>query len=90
MASFLKDNYELICIFSKFQEFNLLLWAASITLLGLIMFGLYEDFNGNPLTRVQHILYQATFRILWAVGLSYVIFACLTSQGGKRPISYNL
>ena len=62
---------------------NLALWIASITLLGVLLYGLYGDFNGHPLTVDQHILYQASFRVLWSVGLSYIIFACLNSQGGR-------
>ena len=54
----------------------------SITLLGVLLFGIYPDFNGNPLNRVSHILYQATSRTLWAVGLGYIIYACITSNGG--------
>ncbi len=66
------------------RPINLVLWCASITLLGILLYGLYGDFNGHPLTREQHIWYQATFRILWSVGLSYIIFACLNSQGGRK------
>ena len=51
---------------------------------GLLVFGLYPDFNGNPLSRETHIVYQATGRVMWAVAVGYMIFACLTSQGGTR------
>lgn len=55
----------------------------SLVLCGIILFGLYEDYNGSPLSRTQHILYQASSRTLWAIGLGYIILACLSNQGGK-------
>ncbi|CAF0932692.1 unnamed protein product [Brachionus calyciflorus] len=63
-------------------ETNILLWLVSLATLGLMLFGIYPNLNGDPLSLTANILYQASSRIIWAVGLSYVIFACVTSHGG--------
>lgn len=52
-----------------------------MVLCGVVLFGLYEDYHGNSLSRVAHILYQSSTRTLWALGLAYIIYACLNSQG---------
>ena len=66
------------------QGYDILFWFLSIFSLALVIFGLYPDFrgSGNPLNKVEHILYQATCRIIWAAGLGYIIFSCI-SYGGK-------
>lgn len=64
------------------KEINLFLLLVSLVLCGIILFGLYEDYNGSPLSKTQHILYQASSRTLWAIGLGYIILACLSNQGG--------
>ncbi len=48
-----------------------------------MVFGLYDDFNGGPpLSRLSNILYQSSSRTIWAIGLGYIVYACLTSNGG--------
>ena len=47
-----------------------------------MLFGIYPNFNGNPLTRVENILYQSTSRILWAFALGFIIFSCSMKKGG--------
>ena len=84
IAKFIK-NIKIICLIisSNYKISNLILWGASITLLGIVLFGLIGDNNKHhPLTRIQHILYQSTYRVLWSIGLAYIIFACLNSKGG--------
>ncbi len=65
-------------------EINLLFWAVSLTLIGLIVFGLYPDFKENPepLSKWSHIIYQSSCRSVWAMALGYIIYACSSSQGG--------
>jgi hypothetical protein len=62
---------------------NSILWTISLTLLSLVVFGLYPDISGNTISRSGHIIYQTLSRVAWSVGLSYIIFACTTSNGGK-------
>lgn len=64
------------------RSVNLILWLISCTLMTLVVFGLYPDISGNPISRSGHIIYQTLSRVSWSVGLSYIIFACVTSNGG--------
>lgn len=59
------------------------LWFGVVVLLGVMLFGVYPNFSGNgPLPKWLNIAYEITSRTLWSIGLAYVIFACLTSNGG--------
>lgn len=51
-------------------------------MMGLMLYGIYPDYDNHPLSRTAHILYQASHRFIWSIGLGYIIFACLNSQGG--------
>ena len=68
-------------IYTKYILDKILLMTA-LAILGLTLFGPYGDFDGYELTRAQRILYQASSRTLWSVGLAYLIYACLNSKGG--------
>ena len=50
--------------------------------MSLVLFGLYPDFNGAPLSRDVHILYHSFSKPIWALGLGFIIFSCNTSNGG--------
>jgi hypothetical protein len=67
---------------NSLKDINIILLVVSLFLCGLMLFGLYEDYDNNPLSKTSHMLYQATSRFIWAVGLSYLIYACLNSGGG--------
>lgn len=62
---------------------NKLLWLGTLITLALMVFGVYDNFNGGPpLNKVINILYQATSRTVWSLGLGFIVYACLTGQGG--------
>ena len=44
--------------------------------------------NGHPLGRLESALYSSLSRPLWACATGWMIFACMTKQGG--PIGYLL
>jgi hypothetical protein len=47
---------------------------------------LYPDMEVYPevyYSRATHIFYQGFSRIIWAIGLAYIIYACETSNGGN-------
>lgn len=71
-----KHNYKLR------WDINVLLIMCSLTMMGLMLYGIYPDYDNHPLSRTAHILYQASHRFIWSIGLGYIIFACLNSQGG--------
>jgi len=54
---------------------------SSITLCGLILFGLYNYFNNKPMSTLSHIMYQSTSRTVWSLGLAGIIYSCLISGG---------
>ena len=56
----------------------------SVIALGVMLFGIYPNVSGNPLSRVANILYQATSKIIWSVALAYIIFSCLKRDGKLR------
>nr|XP_034303621.1 nose resistant to fluoxetine protein 6-like isoform X2 [Crassostrea gigas] len=61
---------------------NLLVWAVSTTLACLVLYGLYDSLNGNPLSTNVSSLYNATHRSVWGACVCWVIYACATGNGG--------
>lgn len=64
------------------KEINLLLWTVSLGSMCLMVFGLYVKKGEAPLSRVSLLLYQSTSRVIWSVGLGYIVYACSSKQGG--------
>ena len=63
---------------------NLLGWSLSLFLsIGLICF-LYPDYQGNPLSRTTHIIYQSFSRTLWGICIGFMIYSCVAKTGGTR------
>jgi hypothetical protein len=50
---------------------------------GLICF-LYPDYQGNPLSKTMHIIYQSILRQLWGLCIAFMIYSCATKNGGKK------
>jgi len=49
-----------------------------------VVYGLYGDVNGYVhLSDFVRCLYAALHRTAWAVGVAWVIFACVTGNGGE-------
>lgn len=70
----------------KFNNmYNIVGWYLALFSMGLMLFGLWPNFQANPanhLNKTENILYQATSRIIWAIGLGFVIFSCCMNKGG--------
>lgn len=64
------------------QVLNLLVWAVSATLACMVLYGLYDSLNDNPLSTNVSSLYNATHRSVWGACVCWVIYACATGNGG--------
>lgn len=60
----------------------------SLITLGIMLFGIYPNVSGHPLSLVANILYQATSKIIWAVALSYIIISCLKNGGNLKKFNF--
>ncbi len=79
------------------QVTTILGWTAAFGMCCLMIFGLYGDIyevepitsiakqarNPNPLGRSARILYQTFSRLVWSCSIAFMIFACVTSNGGE-------
>ncbi|XP_033763772.1 nose resistant to fluoxetine protein 6-like [Pecten maximus] len=64
------------------KPLNVFMWMLSASLSGLVVFGLYEDFRGNPMSSELLILYYAVNKTVWGACICWVVFACATGNGG--------
>lgn len=64
-------------------------WIVSLGTILAVIFGMY-DINQwqNNTTTLQNALYETFAKIGWAVGVSWIIFACVHGYGG--PIDWLL
>ncbi|OWF35674.1 O-acyltransferase like protein-like [Mizuhopecten yessoensis] len=61
---------------------NLFIWLVAAIVACMVLYGIYESANGNPVDVGLAALYNATSRSLWGACVSWVIFACATGNGG--------
>lgn len=80
----LKIPFFLLKILTTKKILNVVLWLLSIVILGLIIFGVHSNYTPNPLPRWFNIIYSAMARIVWSLGVGFIIFACSTSNGGEE------
>ena len=64
------------------QVVNLLCWAVATAAALTVLYGLYHCYQGHTMSLSVAALYNATFRSVWSVTLAWVIFACVTGNGG--------
>lgn len=70
--------------FTRLNRFKqILAWIVALVLLGLCIFGTYEDYNGHSLTRSGRIAFLTLSRIGWSIGLSIIIISCFIGYGGS-------
>ncbi|OQR70011.1 nose resistant to fluoxetine protein 6-like [Tropilaelaps mercedesae] len=58
------------------------LWATATTICLLVVFGPHKWFAGAPHEGWDAIIYAATHRTAWSMGLGWLTFACSTGRGG--------
>lgn len=70
---------------------NLIAWILSFAAMAAVILATYplhtESF-ANSLTPIHYGLYDGLSRVLWAMALCYIIFACVYNSGG--PINWFL
>jgi len=70
------------CVF--LQVLVTLSWCVAAACNLSILYGLYDSFNGYVhLSNAVRSFYAAVHRTAWAVGVAWVIFACVTGNGGE-------
>ncbi|XP_062576845.1 nose resistant to fluoxetine protein 6-like [Saccostrea cucullata] len=61
---------------------NLGIWGVATACASAALYGLYDAFNGHPLSNEVSSLYNALSRTVWGAAVCWVIFACATGNGG--------
>lgn len=68
-----------------FQLVVTLGWSLSIFAFLTVIFGIIPfQTEGNDIPVIYHALYKSLSRYVWALALSWVIFACVVGRGGKH------
>ena len=57
-------------------------WAIATGTALLVLYGLYDDINGERLSTDVAALYNTVHRTVWGACVAWVIFACATGYGG--------
>lgn len=61
-------------------------WALATGTALLVLYGLYDDINGERLSTDVAALYNTVHRTVWGACVAWVIFACATGYGGTYTI----
>ena len=62
----------------------LLGWATAAAAALAVLYGLYPEANGHPLSQSVAAFYASMHRTVWGAAIGWVIFACVTGYGGKN------
>ncbi|XP_046558443.1 nose resistant to fluoxetine protein 6-like [Haliotis rubra] len=74
--------YKTDCKYKMSKAVNLLGWATATAVSLAVLYGLYNDTNGHPLTVDEAAFYNAMHRTAWGGCVAWVVFACATGNGG--------
>lgn len=65
---------------------NIIGWYLCLFSLSLMLWGYWPNVASqnpnNHLNKAENILYQISCRIIWAIGLGWIIFSCVMKKGG--------
>ncbi|KAL3247271.1 hypothetical protein MRX96_057203 [Rhipicephalus microplus] len=61
---------------------QLVLWALSLLFIGASLFAAAPWSMGDLPTLEVTLAYATTHRVAWALGLAWIVFACITGRGG--------
>lgn len=63
------------------------LWFLTAAVMLYIIFGNYPGLDDNfQYSKLYNSLFTGFHRNLWALGLSWIVFACINGYGGKKYI----
>ena len=65
------------------QVVNLACWAVATATALAVLYGLYHASQGHPVSLPVSALYNAVSRTAWGSAVAWVIFACVTGNGGQ-------
>ncbi|KAK3087906.1 hypothetical protein FSP39_012321 [Pinctada imbricata] len=57
-------------------------WIVATVIACLVLYGLHDAFNGNPLSVGVSVFYMTVHRTVWGACVCWVVFACATGNGG--------
>jgi len=67
----------------------LLFWCLAAVCSLSVLYGLYGSVNGYVhLSNTVRSFYAAVHRTVWASGVAWVIFACVTGNGGRPTLIF--
>ncbi|XP_052090752.1 nose resistant to fluoxetine protein 6-like [Mytilus californianus] len=68
------------CKINKFV--NITIWAVFAASALAVLYGIYDDINGDQLSTGVAALYNVLHKTVWGAAVCWVIFACATGNGG--------
>ncbi|CAC5380351.1 unnamed protein product [Mytilus coruscus] len=68
------------CKINKFV--NITIWAVFAASALAVLYGVYDDLNGDQLSTGVAALYNVLHKTVWGAAVCWVIFACATGNGG--------
>ncbi|XP_052094567.1 O-acyltransferase like protein-like isoform X5 [Mytilus californianus] len=68
------------CKINKFV--NITIWAVFAASALAVLYGVYDDINGDQLSTGVAALYNVLHKTVWGAAVCWVIFACATGNGG--------
>ncbi|CAC5392295.1 unnamed protein product [Mytilus coruscus] len=74
--------YRTRCNIRISKYLNLLGWGIATGVSMAVLYGLYDDMNGERLSTEMSALYNTVHRTVWGACVAWVIFACATGYGG--------
>ncbi|KAK3086996.1 hypothetical protein FSP39_000145 [Pinctada imbricata] len=57
-------------------------WVVATVVACLVLYGLHDAFNNNPLSVDVSVFYLTVHRTVWGACVCWVVFACATGNGG--------
>uniref|UniRef100_A0A2L2YGK5 Nose resistant to fluoxetine protein 6 n=1 Tax=Parasteatoda tepidariorum TaxID=114398 RepID=A0A2L2YGK5_PARTP len=79
LLGFFFNKYEKVQLKKKLVVFG---WCSAIICNLAVMCGLYGYRHGEPMEITLSAIYAAVHRVVWSVGIAWIVFACAYGYGG--------